>query len=325
MAEQYFRKSQLYIGDDANGLNVSELRFSFTVKRGDSQTPNSADIRIYNMAPATVARIQKEFTRVVLTGGYDASYGTIFDGTVVQTRYGRISGVDTTLDITAADGDRAYNFAYVNTTLAAGSTAVDHFRVVAQAMEQHGVGVGYTAGLQSNSLPRGKVMFGMARDALACTARNTGTTWSIQDGKLQVVPETSYMPGEIAEISADTGLIGMPQQTESGVTLSTLMNPKLKIGTLIQLRNSSIQQYEFGLGKAAVKQREDIEKRNRLATNGLYYVMSAEHQGDTHENAWYTKLVCVAADPTVIASSDLLERTKFGAIGPVPNAIKSQG
>nr|WP_224791752.1 hypothetical protein [Pandoraea sputorum] len=277
------------------------------------------------MAPATVARIQKEFKRVVLTGGYDPSYGTIFDGTVIQTRRGRTSQVDTHLDITAADGDRAYNFAYVNTTLAAGSTAEDHFRVAAQAMGQHGVGVGYTAGLTSNPLPRGKVMFGMARDALACTARNTGTTWSIQDGKLQVIPETSYMPGEIYVINSDTGMIGLPVQTQNGVQVRTLMNPKLKIGTVIELKNSSIQQYEFGLSITDVARREMIDQSNRLSANGLYYVMLAEHQGDTRGNDWYTDLTCIALDPTVVGSLDLQNRATFGAIAPVPDAVKTNG
>lgn len=326
MTDQYLRKASLIIGENAgDALDLSELRFAFTVKRGDFQTPNSARIRVYNMNPDTMARVQKEFKRVVLQAGYEGNFGLIFDGTVVQTRRGRTSQVDTHLDITAADGDAAYNFAYVSTTLAAGSTAQDHFNVAAQAMAKHGVGVGYTAGLQSNPLPRGKVMFGMARDALADVARATQTTWSIQDGKIVVIPETSYMPGEIPVINSDTGMIGLPVQTQNGVQVRTLLNPSLKIGTLIELNNKSVQRYENGLSITDVAQRGMIDQRNRLDASGHYYVMLAEHQGDTRGNDWYTDLNCLAVDPTVVGSRDLLNRSTFGAIGPVPDAVKSNG
>lgn len=326
MTDQYLRKASLIIGENAgDALDLSELRFSFVVKRGDFQTPNSARIRVYNMNPNTMARVQKEFKRVVLQAGYEGNYGLIFDGTVVQTRRGRTSQVDTHLDITAADGDAAYNFAYVSTTLAAGSTAQDHFNVAAQAMGQHGVGVGYTAGLQSNPLPRGKVLFGMARDALACTARNTGTTWSIQDGKLQVVPETSYMPSEIQEVNSDTGMVGLPVQTQNGVQIRTLLNPNYKIGTLIHLNQGSVQQLEFSLANSAQPQNAFIQTTNPLNADGYYYVMVAEHQGDTRGNDWSTDLICISADPTVIPSEDMQRRSTFGAIGPVPGAVKTNG
>ncbi|MGC8165472.1 hypothetical protein ACP3WT_28400, partial [Salmonella enterica] len=68
----------------------------------------------------TRQRIEQEFTRIVLQAGYAGNYGIIFDGSVKQVRRGRENQTDTYLDITAADGDSAYNFAVVNTSLAAG-------------------------------------------------------------------------------------------------------------------------------------------------------------------------------------------------------------
>lgn len=304
MTDQYLRKASLIIGENAgDALDLSELRFSFVVKRGDFQTPNSARIRVYNMNPDTMARVQKEFKRVVLQAGYGGNFGLIFDGTVVQTRRGRTSQVDTHLDITAADGDAAYNFAIVSTTLAAGSTAQDHFNVAAQAMAKHGVGGGYTAGLQSNPLPRGKVMFGMARDFMRGVARATQTTWSIQDGKIVVIPETSYMPGEIPVINSDTGLIGLPVQTQNGINFRVLLNPNIKIGTLVQLDNKAVQQFEYSLNVPQQAQNQRTSLENKLQTDGFYYVMWAEHQGDTRGNDWYTDVVCLAADVTSIPES----------------------
>jgi hypothetical protein len=74
------------------------------------QTPNSADVRIYNVADSTAERIKNEFTQVVIQAGYQANFGLVFRGTIKQIRKGREDAKDTYVDITAADGDAAYNF-----------------------------------------------------------------------------------------------------------------------------------------------------------------------------------------------------------------------
>ena len=65
-------------------------------------------------------------------------------------------------------------------------------------------------------LPRGKAFYGMARDEMRKIARNTQTAWSIQDGKLVMGPQTAYRPGEVPVITAATGMVRMPEQTQNG-------------------------------------------------------------------------------------------------------------
>lgn len=422
---QYLRKASLIIGQNSgDALDLSALRFTFDVRRGDLQTPNSARIRVYNVSANTANRAEKEFTRVVLQAGYQGNYGIIFDGTIIQARRGRESGTDTYLDITAADGDSAYNFAVVNTTLAAGSTLADHVGVCTKAMEPYGVGLGYTPwGQQSakptaadisaqqakvdaakkaiddhmaewrnllaqgkqfeglgdgaaangdqagarayylqakdcidragvmlttvkmhdtptynaelakleqmkaaaaapdapaattQGLPRGKVMFGMARDFLTGVARTAQTVWSIQNGKVQMVPETSYLPGDVPEITSATGMVGLPEQTANGITVKMLLNPMVKIGQLIHLNNASIQQYERSLNVTQQGNQANIDLQNKLGNDGFYYVMVAEHRGDTRGNDWHTEAICLATDASVAGAF-----VNTGAV-PTPDAL----
>ncbi len=298
---QFGRKVSLIIGQErGDALDLSELRFRFDVRRGDLQTPNSARVRVYNVSADTARRAQKEFTRLVLQAGYPGNLGIIFDGTIKQVRRGRESQTDTYLDITAADGDSAYNFAVVNTTLAAGSTPTDHVAAACTAMNPYGVTQGYLPKLPENPLPRGKVMFGMARDFMRWTARTCQTVWSIQDGKAIMVPETSYMPGEIPVITAETGMVGLPEQTQNGITIKMLLNPSVKIGRLIKIDNASVQQYEYSLNTGQQAQNQRIEEQAKLQDDGFYYVMIAEHYGDTRGNDFYTDVICLAADVTVL-------------------------
>jgi hypothetical protein len=297
--QQYDRKISLIVGPESgNALDLSSLRITFRVERGDLQTPNSARIRVYNVSDSTACRIESEFTRVVLQAGYKGSYGIIFDGSIVQPKRGRESPTDTFMDIVAADGDAAYNFAVVNTTLAAGSVPADHVKVCTTAMSGYGVTAGYQSDLGGNPLPRGKVMFGMARDYLATVAKTTQTLWSIQDGKLQIVPETSYVPGEVPVINAKSGMIGMPEQTQNGITVRMLLNPSIKIGRLIKLDNSSIQKYEYSLSTSQQAENQNTALQNQINGDGLYYVMTSEIWGDTRGNDWYTQVVCLSVDAT---------------------------
>lgn len=303
--QQYLRKCSLIVGNDqGNAIDLSALRFRFSIRRGDIQTPNSADIRVYNLSDATADHIRQmlptpEFTRVVVQGGYEGNYGVLFDGEIKQIRRGRESQTDTYLDITAADGDRAYNFSMTAMSLAAGSTPNNHVQCILKDMATHGVTQGYVPDLPGNPLPRGKVLYGMNKDLLRNIAKNTQTAWSIQDGKLVMIPLTAYLPGEVPVITSATGMIGLPEQTQNGIKVKVLLNPNLKIGQKVILDNKSIQQYRYSLSplqKGANEARATAIKTNN---DGQYYVMVAEHTGDTRGTEYYTDLLCLAIDATM--------------------------
>ena len=173
---QWLRRCSLLVGPKEEGaLELGELRVAFTVKVSEQETPNSASIRVYNLSEATAGRIRKEFTRVILQAGYQGNCSVIFDGNITKVALGQEGGpgagknggegegLDTCLEISAGDGDRAYNYALVNTSLAAGSTPDDHVRACMKAFSAKGIEPGYIPLLPGQKLPRGKVMYGMAR------------------------------------------------------------------------------------------------------------------------------------------------------------------
>jgi len=99
-------------------------------------------------------------------------------------------------------------------------------------------------------------------------------------------------------ISPTNGLIGVPEQTQNGLEIRTLLNPALKIGQLIKLDSSNINQYRYGL-TTAVAQNLRLKALIDLSADGTYYVMRANHFGDTRGNDWYTDLVCLSCDAKV--------------------------
>lgn len=289
MGQQYLRQLQLVVADDAEGLDLSQLHIKFSIKQYDLQTPNTCQIRVYNVADQTANQIQKEFTRIVLTAGYkDSAQGTIFDGTLVQVRKGHESAVDSYVDLSGADGDEALNFGIVQVALKAGSSFADRVNALAKAMN---VKTGYVAPLPSDTLPRGKTMLGMARDHMRDLSMATDTNWSIQNGTLVVLPRDKPLPSEAIELNSATGMVGFPEQTEDGIQIKCLLNPQIKIGCQVKINNADIQQAQLGL---SISSQDANSFLPSIADDGLYRVVVAEHSGDTRGNEWYTDLICIA-------------------------------
>jgi hypothetical protein len=206
-SEQFLRTCSLVVfGTDLNGLDLSQLRIKFSVKRSDTMTPNTADIRVYNLEEKTALQIQKEFKRVILQAGYPGNFGVIFQGNIKQVIIGRESATDTFIDIVAGDGDRAYNFAIINQTIAAGASASDQVAAATNAMTPKGVTAGHLGEMPTEKLPRGKVMYGNARTYLRDVAQSSNKSWSIQDEKITFVSKKSYLPGErVGIVESDFG------------------------------------------------------------------------------------------------------------------------
>jgi hypothetical protein len=285
---QYLRSIELKIGDDqGQGLDFSGLRIQFAISKKDSTSPNSALITVYNVTQSTIAQIQKEFTRVTLAAGYGDTCALIFNGTITQSVYSTQGGVDGVLQIAAGDGDVAHNFAVVNKTLAAGATQTDVFQSALSEYDKKGVGKGFIDGQVSGALPRGKVMYGMAREYLTSSAKNSKMKFSVQDGKAQLLKDNGALPDTAYVLNSQTGLVGSPSQTTDGIQGCCLLNPQLRIGSVVQINQKDVTQ-----------QISDSGESTALAADGFYRLISVEFNGDTHGGEWYCDFVGVAMDNT---------------------------
>tara|TARA_R110000868_G_scaffold128723_7_gene337069 strand:+ start:2597 stop:3517 length:921 start_codon:yes stop_codon:yes gene_type:complete len=299
---QYIRRCNLYVtGQSGDGLDLSNLHIKFSIKKSDAQTPNAAEITVYNLSDTTAQFIRKEFTRVTLQAGYESNIGVIFDGNIKQCRIGRENGTDTYINISAGDGDDAYNFAVVSGTLAAGATQADQIAASANAMNSRGVTLGYVGSTPDAVLPRGKVLFGMARDYLRSSSASSSATWSIQDGKIQVVERTAVLPDQAVRLTSKSGLIGTPEQTEKGIAIRCLLNPQIKAAGRVQIDQSNVQEAAIPTAQKG----SAVNDPPAIASDGLYRVLVVEYVGDNRGNDWYSDLTCLAMDDSAVPADQV--------------------
>jgi hypothetical protein len=313
--QQFGRVATLLLFDQqGKGLDLSDLRFNFEITAADVETPNTAVVRVYNLSKQTIDLAIQEYSNVVIQAGYEGNVGEIFRGTVKQYRRGKERNVDSFLDIYAADSDPAYNFALMNTTLAPGAPSTILNQILTSfndAQTQAQLSIDASANKQAITLdpaatgflnanggilPRGKVMYGLARSYMRDLATTVRARWSIQNGVVVLIPLDSYLSDDPIVINSATGMIGVPEATEQGIVLQCLLNPLMRVGRPVRLNNADIT-------SATIKQQffPGYTDFNLLATvdsstDGLYRPVVVEHSGDTRESGWYTKIIALLID-----------------------------
>lgn len=304
-----------------DGLQRGGLRIHFTIKQANANTPNTAEITVYNLADQTAADLIDEFDYVVLQAGYQfGNFGVIFAGQIKQYKKGHENVTDSYLTIYAADGDQAINNATVNQTAPEGTTADQKWQAMQQAMGQHGVQPGYTDKNAVIYTPhiRPEVMYGMAADEMRDYAASPpggkgGAVWSVDNGVLNLRGSMSYEPGETVTLTGETGLIGWPEMTQDGIEVTALINPAIRLGGRIWLDNSQINQYFTPGGGSGAPTGVSIgasQINYWYPTNrdGIYSPQVIEFEGDSYGMPWYMKMTCLAVDP----SADLLSAMRGG-------------
>jgi len=326
-ARQWLRACSLIVADQqGNGIELAGpdqpqvLRIRFNVEYWISGTPANIRARVYNLSDNTVNQIRafarkdppdfdslKTATsaRVVLKAGYQNNFGLVFTGNIYQMRVGRENATDTYIDLMAADGDQAHNYAWMNESLDKGYTAERVYQRCGASMQDFQVTPGPPPdGLDTSPSPRGKVMFGPTRDHLRDFAEQNTCTWNIMGGQLQSLPKFAARPGDAVVINRTTGQIGVPRQTENGIEVTCLLNPAIRWGTKIKLDNAEVAQLTQGgtVPNAAGPVSPSISAAKnyvpQLNADGQYICLSVKHIGDTRGQEWYSEIVCLSSDPS---------------------------
>jgi hypothetical protein len=113
---------------------------------------------------------------------------------------------------------------------------------------------------------------------------------------LQIIPLTGYMPGEAVVLNSQTGMVGMPEQTQDGIRVQCLLNPNIKVGTRIQLNNADIQ---LAAKDPALQGDLSFAFLPSISSDGFYRVLVNDLEGDTRGKPWYNELICLAVNDTV--------------------------
>jgi hypothetical protein len=282
----YGRRYRVIVsGKNGTTLDVSQLRCTFKIQKTIMQQPNFSVIVIYNLSPDTENSIIQEGNRVVIEAGYEGEqYGLIFDGDIIQPIRDKEDGVTYKLTLNSLDGDRFLNQGFVNFSVLKGQTSRKLIEsIVSKAKVPTQIG-SISEGMGKSELTRGKVVFGLAKDYLRQLAQSNNASFYVEDGKVHIVRATDLPKEEIFDLAPESGLIGVPEQSENGVSFKCLLNPRIKINTLVRIDNSFIKAQTFQQGQVM----------RSLDNSGIYRVVGVTYVGDTRGDNWQTECTTVS-------------------------------
>lgn len=311
MPQQYIRWVEAMI----NGVVVRSdgdtgLRVQFGTRQGVAGTPHHCNIIVTNPAPKTIAAMRKEKAAVTLKAGYrDGGMGVIFQGEILQVRNGRESITDTYVHVIATSGENGRNYATVNKALASGHTYSDRLKIAMDSFKAMGLKQGFVDQLNQRKFPRNFVAHGMAADLMREICRANDASWFIQGDQVNLLKSGSTLPGNTHVINANTGMVGLPEQTIEGVIVKVLLNYNIYPGSKILLNNSSIQQAAFSpsTGQSGQNTLYAGDGPLALSADGTYKVWRVEHEGDTRGGNFYTTLTCTAKELAPALSSLIVD------------------
>lgn len=273
----YGRRYRITVSDSkGNAFDVSQLHCTFDIVKTIQMEPNTSEITIYNLDSNTENKIMMNGVRVTVEAGYEGSqFGLIFDGDILQTIREKENANTYKLTIIALDSDRAINFDISNFSVMRGQTArsiVNH--ITKQAVVPMNLG-SISDSLKGQKLTRGKVIFGKTSDYLRQVAKSNNLKCYMDNGVVNLIDLKELPKDTIFELNPKSGLIDVPEQTDFGISGQCLLNPQIKLNTLIHIDNSLVRakRIEFNNNNAIPASSESsntstTDTRNKIIAEG---------------------------------------------------------
>jgi len=254
----------------------------------------TAKIELYNLGASQAQNfIYGQGATVTLSAGYQAGpYGVIFKGVVYQAMYERPDVVDSKVTLMCYTGlvETLGNFAMFRGTAQMNQQALIA-KMCAGAANPIPIDPDSQATLSSlagTGLARARPFFGDPHKFIDdVAAANNMQSWYGSNGISITTMDDSSSIATITYTPA-TGILGTPQQTQDGVSLVVILDPRLRVTVppmQINIANSIIRQLQFSPpGYRAI-----------LDPNGIYLVNGLQYRGDSRGNVWETEITAMTS------------------------------
>lgn len=241
------------------------LKFQFNVERSD-KSPNSLTLSLFNLSEATRSFVQKD-NIVIVEAGYRDAVELLYRGKIKNFEHIKV-GTDRVTKIQAKDGDEA-NTTKVTLSFTGKTTTKQVIDTLINQLGDAGVAAKeIAADLKEEIFENGLSVSGAISKSLNKLSDLLGFDWSIENNGLQItnkgVALTTLTP---VLLTPKTGMIGSPALTDTGVKVTSFLQPSIVKKRAIEIRSENV--------------------------NGFFVVEKVVHNGDTVSGPWTTQIDAV--------------------------------
>lgn len=259
---------------------VHSLRVTFNARQSYSDNLAFLELSIFNLSEETKVKEGKE---IVFSAGYDEEFDVIFRGritTVLKEREG--ANVATKLLCVSFDNSVRKSIAK---TLGRNCTVVQCLNECAKALE---VPLNVNKGdfKDDKEMISGYVMNGDVMKVLGSLGRMFNFSFLLTKDSLIIDKNGAKLKGVAREVSAFTGMIGVPELTGDMqgifVNVTSKLSPKIRIKSNIEIKSKFAS---FNTGNFYIE-----KPKFGSDASGVYKVIEVQHMGDSHGSRWVTNL-----------------------------------
>lgn len=315
-------------------IDMSNMQVEFQVRLYDMQYPDWCYIRMLNLSNSTSNAMFQKGAEVRLEAGYkEGKYGRLMIGQATQMRRGKLpNGVDKYHDVVATVNRTAYTYAVISEKFDANWKDKDIIQKLADKFGELGAQTGFIDQPGDKDHPRALTLHGSVKDYLNRITEANNMSWHFdQEGKLNVIKNDGFnTTAGTLEINADSGMVGLPEQTLDGIVVKIFLNPDCYKGQKVHVDEKSIQRFLAGQGPAGYEatllgsnfpgiisgfgkdqipfivpnlneaQPSDFANQPtivpRISQSGIYKIAKIDHDGNMEGQEWYTTLTCISMD-----------------------------
>lgn len=273
------------------GIIISDLRFTFDIKKNLETTNNGAVIEIYNLGEDTRNKFKEIYDIIIVEAGYldGEKEKLLFKGDIRETKIRR-SGAEIITIIEAGDGIKAINEIKFNKSYSAGFSAYD---ILEDILNTFGLPKKLTSAIKLQIKEKGKKFanafsaVGSAKKVLDKITKQLDYEWSVQNGAIKILEKEGVDDSPVIVLSSATGLIDFPVRIHSLKSRKETDKKKVK-----DAKEKDIQRKGWDVKSLLMA---DIEPGGRLFIKSVesdidsaFRVEEVNHKGDTHGLGWNT-------------------------------------
>lgn len=283
MSNFYRRLFELYVSDRnapfIEATNDRQFKVVFNITLDFGGFNSYADIAVYNLAKSTEAQVFKKYEYVALRAGYQDNIDYIFKGQIINIIREK-SGTNKITRLICRGGALPQDTSTVNKSFESGVPVTTLIRECATAL---GFPIVINEDDFTGASPylSGYILSGDPKKKLNELSRSHNFSWLIENERLVIVGNKSFRKGAVTTISAATGMEGVPEITEVGVTVNVRLMPQLKIGGKIKIDS------EFGEVNYSNVYFQNVPE---TVGKGEYRIQKIEYNGDTYGDKWNARV-----------------------------------
>lgn len=273
----YKRNVEVVIGDQSEARRIKGLMASFEVTKTSTSKPSDGWIKIYNLNESTETQLDERGKRIQIFAGYEGDLSLLFDGDVRKVERDR-QELDRIFTVTLGGNVKKTTSAEF---IKSYSGSVKVRDIVRDAVPTFNLDLGDVNVIPQDAVLKDFVWSGRTADALNRILEPLKISWYEDDGAINFSLRGAVRDEYAHLISAKTGLIGTPSVTDDGIKLVSLLNPKIRLDSKIQIQSSTLERAAQG----------DDKNMSAAARDGFYKVVKLVHRGDNRIGEYATEII----------------------------------